>query len=99
VRRAPDDAHQLIEKQNEAESCQHLIQVVAFIESFEHQPFHEGGDQGGQNHSAKNGGGKTFRPGPERSAKIGAQHVKGAVGQVEHAHDAEDQGQAGGDDE
>jgi hypothetical protein len=70
--------------------CSRLVKVA------EHEYFHQhtsqaGGSEGRQNPEEKRAGGRGYR-----GADIGADHVKGTVGEVNNPHDAEHESQAGG---
>ena len=78
---------------------EHLVEVVAAVEAAEDDDLDEragegGGGEGGDEREEEVAGGGGGGGGGE-----GADHVEAAVGEVDEAHDAEDQGQAGGHQE
>ncbi|MNP37515.1 hypothetical protein D3C76_1309690 [compost metagenome] len=91
---AEEQGDQFIGEEHHGQRRQHLVQVVAVVEpaddgGFDHQAIEGGTGQGGQAAEPEGATGDGGVGGAE-----GADHVEGAVGQVDHAHDAENQGQA-----
>jgi hypothetical protein len=93
-RRTPDQAHQVVEENQDAERAEHVVEMVAAVEwpdrdDFQHDARNEcrGKSEYRADHEA------VGRLG-ERRGKIGAEHVERAVRQVDEVHDAEDQRQA-----
>ena len=90
----------LLEDVDQAEGQQHLVEVVALVEVPKQQPFQQQPEQR-----------RTARAPPtmasvklpvrlaERPGQVGAEHVEAAVREVDHAHDAEDQREPGGQHE
>jgi hypothetical protein len=70
--------------------------MVFFVKTAQHQRFHQHAGQGGRRKGRQDAQGERPGPGGHRGAHVGADHVKRAVGQVDHLHDAEHQGQPGG---
>ena len=84
-----------IDQENDTEGGQHLLDVVARIEAADH---HKLDDQTGKPGCCETSErGERIRAGAlaNQRGAIGADHVKGAVRQVDDAHDAEDQRQPG----
>jgi hypothetical protein len=96
---APQDGAQFLEHVDQAERQQHLVEVVTVVEVpeqhfLQQQPEghrDDGAAQDGQREAAEARG--------QEPGQVGAQHVEAAVRQVHHAHDPEDQRQAGGQHE
>ena len=89
----------MIEKQNDAESGDDLIEVVAVIEVPEHQEFEqqtEGERSEQRQHQCAE---EVADHAVKRHSEIGAEHILGAVRQIDEIHHAEHQREAGRDQE
>ena len=97
--RPPDEAHQLVEEQDEPEGAEHVVEMVAAVEPPHgyHLDGHARDQRGrqGQHDADEERAGQRREGGGE----VGAQHVERAVRQVDEVHDAEDQRQAGREQE
>ena len=92
---APQQRTQLFEHVDQAEGQQHLIQVVALVEMAEQQPFKRQAQSHRQQGPEHDGQRQAAHLRAEPPGQIGPEHVEAAMGEVDHAHDAEDQRQAG----
>ena len=95
ARGSPNQAHQFVEEQQQAERAEHLVEMIAPIQTsdrdhFEHHPGNQRGDDRQDQRQDKASG-----QGGEGGGEIGAEHVQRAVRQVDQVHDAEDQRQSG----
>jgi hypothetical protein len=98
-RGAPDHARQLVGEQHQAEGGEHVVQVIAPVQReqadpVDHRAQHEHPAKPRQHGERKGAAGV-----PRRGGKVRAEHVQRAVRQVDEAHDAEHQRQAGGHQE
>ena len=93
--RAPDQPHRVIEKQDQPEGRQHLIEMVAAVEMPERDEFERDAQQQRGAERQQDAEHKTVGPGHEGGGEIGAHHVERAVRQIDEIHDAEHQRQAG----
>src|ERR1035437_833090 len=91
---------QLFEHQNQTVGHQHLLQVLTLIQEAEECPFeqvaqqyreHQSEQQRGEEATADRAG-NDWR---QRVGHVGTNHVEAAVRQIDDAHDAKDQAQAG----
>src|SRR5262249_13830827 len=89
---APDEERQVLEDQREADGHQHLAQGLAG-QAPQEQALHPDPDQshrqGADGERAREAAGAPHR----READVASQHEVRAVGEIHHAHDAEDQRQ------
>jgi hypothetical protein len=85
---------QLFKHVNQAKGQQHLVQVVAVVEVAKQQFLQQQPERHRQSCAHDDGQGEAAQMPCQRPGQISAQHVKAAMGQVDHAHDAEDQRQA-----
>ena len=94
---ADDEAAQFLEHQDQAVGQQHLLQVVALVQVAEQRPF-ENDAQHDRKHDPEHDRDKQA-PGQRRQGKrhVGADHVEAAMGEIDDAHDAEDQREAARD--
>ena len=93
---SPDQPHQFIEEQQQPERAEHVVEMTGFVEppdrdDFQYHPGNEGADNR-QNHGEDEASGQDGEGGGE----ISAEHVERTVRQVHEVHDAEHQGQPGG---
>ncbi len=95
---APDHAAQLLEDQDQAVGEQHLVEVVAFIEAADHQPFQCHAEYDGKRNADEDRRQQVARQAGQRPGEVGADHVEAAMGKIDDAHDAEDQRQSAGDE-
>ena len=70
--------------------------MVCLVKAAQHQYLHQHPGKGGRRQRRQDAQEKRPGPGGHRGAHIGADHVEGTVGQIDHLHDAENQGQPGG---
>jgi hypothetical protein len=97
---ADQDAAQLLEHQDQRIGHQDLLQVVALVEETEEHPFQHEAEQGREQHAGhQHGDEMVAEQRRHQVGQVGADHVEAAMGEVDHAHDAEDEGQAAGDQE
>ena len=97
---AHQQAAQLFKHQNQTIGHQHLLQVFAFVQEAEKRPLQKIAKQHRQHHPHQQCGKKAAADSGahhrcQAKRQISAHHIKAAVRQVDHAHDAEDQRQAG----
>jgi hypothetical protein len=101
---ADDQTAQFLEHQDQAIGHQHLLQMLTLVEEAEEGPLehiaeqhreHEADRQGREESAAERGRHQRC----QRVGHVRADHVEAAVRQVDDAHDAEDQRQAGSDQE
>ena len=91
------DGAQAFEHQNQAVGHQHLLQVITLVEKAEEGPFQKIAEHHGDKYAEQQHGDEMLAQiGSQRERHIGTDHVEAAMGEIDHAHDAEDQGQAGG---
>jgi hypothetical protein len=89
---AHEDGAQLLEHQNEPVGHEHLLQVVALVKVAEEGPFEHVAEDGRQHHAGHQHQQKLVpEQRCERERHVRADHVKAAMGEVDHAHDPEDQ--------
>jgi hypothetical protein len=104
-RRAPDEADDVLEHQHQREGQQELEALVARVDGahdpLDGRPDDGQGQPGGQQHEHEQRGRQAGaqRPRHRRDADVGAQRVERAAGEVEDPLHAEDELQAGGDEE
>ncbi len=98
-RRAPGDAHRLVEEQDDAEGRQHLREVVAVVEVAEHRDLEHEPDEERRRQGEEQRHEEAARHRGEPRREIGADHVLHAVREVDEVHDAEDQRQPRRDQE
>ena len=79
--------------------AKHLIEVLAPVERAQRGHLQERPEQRGRRHREQQPEHEAVQPGREGGGQIGAHHVERAVGEVDQVHDAEHQGQPGGDQE
>jgi hypothetical protein len=96
---APKHGAHFFKDIDQAEGQQHLVQVVALVEVAKQQPFERQAEHDRQHRAAQNGQRQAAEQAGERIRQIRAQHIETAMRQVDHAHDAEDQRQTGGQHE
>ena len=91
---APDGFREVGEDEGEAEGQQHLIELAARIGRAQEEHLDHDGHQ-------RHGQGRQKQRPPEAAGELdgaepaeGAQHKEGAMGEVHHAHEAEDQRQS-----
>ena len=93
-RRSPDQSHRVVEKQDQAERRQHVIEMVAAIKMPQRDQFqHDAEQQSGaeREHHADD---EITGPGHEGRGEVGAHHVERTVRQIDEIHDAEHQRQS-----
>ena len=91
---AEQDGRAFIDKEDDAEGREHLLNMVAGIKPPDH---HELDDQAGERRGRETGEGREHeRPGTlaDQRRAVGSDHVERAVRQIDDAHDAEDQRQS-----
>ena len=90
---AEEDAPELFENQDQAEGEQHLIEVVALVQTAEQRNLQQHADNERDADAEREGEPKAARNAGEPVSEIGADHVKTAVRKIDHAHDAENKRQ------
>jgi hypothetical protein len=99
----PDELDGVADDEHERVRDEELLQLLPAVDGTEerrlHERAHDGHARRGQHERDPERGGGADEERGDRVAQVGAQHVERAVGEVEHAHDAEDQGEARGDEE
>ena len=88
---SPDDHHQLVEEQGEAEGREHLIEQVALVKRPQHENLEDGGDDEHGDERQRNGEPIGSRRREGRDQAVAADHEHRAVRQIDDAHDAEHQ--------
>jgi hypothetical protein len=92
---AEDHLHAVIQDQDQRKGRQHLRQVVTHVERAKQAKLERHAEQSGQDHRADDteheGAAQRHQPGRQERAH----HIQRTVRQVDHVHDAEDQRQAG----
>ncbi|MDT4851973.1 hypothetical protein FQZ97_861870 [compost metagenome] len=96
---APEDGAHLFKDVDQAEGEQHLVEVVAVVKVPEQQPFQRPAQRHGEQRAHHDGQHQAVELRGQKPGEVGAQHVETAMGQIDHPHDAEDQGEAGGQHE
>ena len=96
---AEQERRELVEEQDQAECRQHLVEVVARIQLPDDEIFHQHARGARGDEPGGSGEHERARLGRDERHRIGADHVERAMGEIDHAHDAEDQRQAGGQQE
>ena len=105
---ADEDAAQFLEHEDEPVRHQHLLQVLTLVEIAEEHPLEQVAERHRERHAdqqrreeaATHGQAQpTIDQRREGIGEIGAQHVEAAVREIDHAHDPEDQREAGRDEE
>ncbi len=95
---AEEQLDQLGDDERQAKGQQQLVRVAVTMDAAQEEALHRHAGQPDQDRRDHDG-----RPEADgalqRVGKVGAQHVERRVGKVEHAHHAEDEGQASGDHE
>ena len=106
VERAPDLDHHVLHDQHHAEGGEQLEQLRHAIDAAQQDELHHHTDHpdrdGRQQHTEeehRQAGIEIEQAGNDGDAEIGPQHVEGAVGEIDDPRDAEDDRQAGGNDE
>jgi hypothetical protein len=94
--RPPDDFGELVEKQNETEGGEHLVEMVARIERAQRYRLDQNSDQERRKNRQRQRQEEAAGPLRETRGKKRADHVERAVRQIDHVHDAEHQRKAGG---
>ena len=99
-----EHAAQFLEDQNQPVRHEHLLQVLALIQEAEKPPFQQITQQHGQHEPdqkrCKETAAKRCTYDRRQGVShVGTDHVEAAVRQIDDAHDAEDQGQPGRDQE
>ncbi len=94
-----ENAPQLLKDQNQPKRQKHLLEMVAVVQAREQGRLEDDADQ--QNHRQFNWDRQPDVADVSREPKrqISANHVEAPVGQIENAHDPEDQGQPAGEQE
>ena len=87
----------MIEKQNDAECGNDLIEVVAIVEMAEHQKLKQQPESQRRQQRQRQRGEEIADDAVKRHRKIGAEHVLNAMREIDEIHHAEDQRQAGRD--
>ena len=98
-RRSPDYPHQLVEKQDEPECCQHLVEMVAAIEAHQRDALDDDAEHHRRGNGDQPGQHERFGPAEYGGREIRAHHVKRAVREIHEIHDPEHERQPGGQQE
>ena len=96
---APDDAHEIVEDEDERIADQELHQDVSAIDALHEEALDEDAEQTGADCSAKQRQRVAAGCLEHRHREIGADHVEGAVREVHDLHHAKDEGQPDRDQE
>ena len=94
ARRAPDQPHRVVEKQDQPEGRQHVIEMIAAVEMPQRDEFQHDAEQqrrAEREHDAEH---ETAGPRHEGRGEIGAHHVERAMREIDQVHDAEHQRQS-----
>ena len=94
-RSSPHHPHRVIEKQDDAEGGDHLIEVIAVVEVAENQKLQQQAEEergGERQHQRKE---EISHQSVEGYGEISAEHILHAVRQVDEVHHTEHQRQAG----
>jgi hypothetical protein len=97
--RSPDQARDLVDDQDQRERGEHLRQVVARVQRSQHAHLEKHADDRGRRDGKQHAGDERAGELHEGGGDERAQHVKRAVREVDHVHDAEHQREAGGEQE
>jgi len=94
-----DEASQLLEHQNQPVGQQDLFEVVALVEVGEQRPFEHDSEQHREHDTDDDRDEQVARQRRQRERHVRADHVETAVGEVDDAHDPEDQRETARDEE
>ena len=95
----PDDLHHVVEDEDEAVADQKLHQHVLAVDAADEQALEHEADERGRRARAQDGQRVAAGELEDGQREIGAEHVEGAVGEIDDLQHAEDQRQPGGDQE
>ena len=95
--RPPDHFHRLVDEQDDAEGGEHLVEMVAVIQVSEDQHFQRQAENECRQQAKQQRCEEVAGQPEEQKSQVSADHVLHAMGQVDEAHDAEDQRQPGRD--
>ena len=93
--RSPDQAHQFVEEQDQAEGRQHVVEMVAAVQPAHGDHFDRHADQERRHQREQHAADKVAGPRREGRRKVGADHVERPVRQIDEIHDPENQRQSG----
>ncbi len=96
---ADHEAAQLLEHEDEPVGQQHLLQVVALVEVREQRPLEEDAQHHREHDADDDGDEQAAGQRRQRERHVRADHVEAAMGEIDDAHDAEDQREPAGDEE
>ncbi len=98
-RRAPDDAHELVEEEDQAEGGEHLVEMIAAIEAYQRDALDDDAEQHRRRH--RDDAGEHERPGrvERRRREVRAHHVQRSVREIHEVHDPEHEREPGGEQE
>src|SRR6266567_1878260 len=100
--RAPDDLGDIAQDEDEGIREEELVQLLLAVETLEEEALddaaEEGDPRGCPQRGYPEGDGARAQPLNDLIGRVRAQHVEGAVGEVEHAKNAEDEREAGRDE-
>ena len=86
----PDQPHQLVEEQDQAEGGEHLVEMVAAVEPPHRDHLERHADEQRRDQRQHRAERRSCRSGREGRGEVGADHVERAVRQIDQVHDAED---------
>ena len=87
--------HQLVEEQQQPERAEHVVEMVAAVERPDRDHLQRHADQQRRDQRQQRTEHEAAGQRREGRGEIGADHVERAVRQIDQVHDAEDQRQAG----
>ena len=93
------DVPHLVEHEDQAEAEEHLGEVVAAIEALDEDLLEQEPDREGDRDAARERKPEAAGIGGDPIGEVGAEHVEGAVGEVDDAEDAEHERQPARDEE
>ena len=95
---AEDDALGFVEQDDQAEAEQDLGEVIGSAQAREQQALDDRAEREAGDDPDRQGQPEAAEVLDHGKGDIGADHVEDAVGEIDHAHDAEQQGQSAGDE-
>ena len=96
---ADDQAAEFLEHEDESVGQQHLLEVIALVEMRDEGPFEHDAEQHGQHDADDDGDEQVAGERRERERHVRADHVETPMGEIDDAHDPEDEREAARDQE
>ena len=101
IARPPDQQHEILDDERDAEGREQLKQFRRVVDAAQQQHFDERADRGDDERGERDRAPEAddaAQPVGQRVPDIGAQHVEGAMREIDDAGDAENDREAGGDE-